>query len=235
MNMGKKTETAQKGRRVLEEAEKALDSKQRIFNAAVRLFAKKGFNGTGMRELAAEADVKLAAINYFYGSKIELLEAVLDEYFRRYQEMAEQALSKEDSPESGLRRFIQSAIAFFREHPDLIRIVFTELPYNIPEITQFKADRVNKLKQLFRREHLMHFAKLNGEPLLLEIVGPALTGMIAFHFLQRPVIEELSDISFDEAFYERYSEVITDLFLHGILGLGISNPSNSKRENDGKD
>ena len=35
------------------------DAKERIMRAAIRLFAAKGYSGTGLRELAREADVNL--------------------------------------------------------------------------------------------------------------------------------------------------------------------------------
>ena len=51
--------------------------KERIFRSAVYLFARHGFAGTGLRELAARAEVNLAMINYFYGSQKGLLKEIL--------------------------------------------------------------------------------------------------------------------------------------------------------------
>nr|MBA3839938.1 helix-turn-helix transcriptional regulator [Thermoleophilaceae bacterium] len=53
------------------------DTKQRILDAAERRFAAEGFDGTSMRAVTAEADVNLAAVNYHFGSKAALLEAVV--------------------------------------------------------------------------------------------------------------------------------------------------------------
>ena len=202
--------------------EATTNSKQRILDAAVRLFARKGYAGTGMRELAAEANVKLAAINYFFGCKLELLKAVLDEFFRRYAEVGEEALSGDDPPELKLRRFIRSAIGFFRENPCLLLIVLTEFPYDVPEIAEFKADRLRKLAEALRREELLPLEKLTGKPVPMKIIGPALTTIMASHFLLRPVLEKIPGVSFDEAFYERYPEVIADLFIYGLLGTSPS-------------
>ncbi len=46
-----------------------LAPKERIFCFAVYLFARHGFAGTGLRELAARAEVNLAMINYFIAPK----------------------------------------------------------------------------------------------------------------------------------------------------------------------
>ncbi len=53
------------------------DTKQRILDAAERLFGEEGFDGTSMRAVTAAADVNLAAVNYHFGSKAALLEAVV--------------------------------------------------------------------------------------------------------------------------------------------------------------
>ena len=45
------------------------DKKDAIISAAIALFAEKGFEGTSIRDIAARADVNLAMINYYFGSK----------------------------------------------------------------------------------------------------------------------------------------------------------------------
>ncbi|WP_143306045.1 TetR/AcrR family transcriptional regulator [Chitinophaga vietnamensis] len=47
-----------------------------ILAVAERLFADKGFHGTSVRDIAQEADVNIAMISYYFGSKDKLLEAV---------------------------------------------------------------------------------------------------------------------------------------------------------------
>ena len=45
------------------------DKKEHIINHAVELFAEKGFEGTSIRDLAARAEVNVAMVNYYFGSK----------------------------------------------------------------------------------------------------------------------------------------------------------------------
>jgi AcrR family transcriptional regulator len=55
------------------------ETQVRILDAAEELFMQHGFEGASMRMLTAKAGVNLAAINYHFGSKDALIEAV----FRR--------------------------------------------------------------------------------------------------------------------------------------------------------
>jgi len=54
-------------------------TKQRILGAAEALFAQHGFAGASLRQVTTAANVNLAAVNYHFGSKDNLIEAV----FRR--------------------------------------------------------------------------------------------------------------------------------------------------------
>lgn len=53
------------------------DTKTRILDAAEQLFARDGFHTTSLRTLTEQANVNLAAVNYHFGSKESLLQAVI--------------------------------------------------------------------------------------------------------------------------------------------------------------
>lgn len=59
----------------------AKDTKFRILNTAEALFAEQGFTQTSMRSITARAGVNLASVNYHYGSKKNLIQAVFKRYF----------------------------------------------------------------------------------------------------------------------------------------------------------
>jgi AcrR family transcriptional regulator len=146
------------------------------------------------------------------------LEAALDIFFQRYLEVAEQSLAGDDPPEQKMRRFIRSIVTFARNNKDLVRIAFTELPFDMPEIAAFKAERGRKIAALFQNKLLSAMEGRLPRPIRLEIVGPAFTGMLVSHFLHRPVLEGIFNTSFNEEFYERYAEEIADLLFYGVLG-----------------
>ena len=58
-------------------ARPVLQTKVRILDAAETLFMEHGFEATSLRALTATADVNLAAVNYHFGTKEELFQAVL--------------------------------------------------------------------------------------------------------------------------------------------------------------
>jgi AcrR family transcriptional regulator len=63
---------------ILTEAVTPLDTKTRILNAAEKLFGKNGFDATSLRDITAEAQVNLAAVNYHFQSKDSLIDAIIE-------------------------------------------------------------------------------------------------------------------------------------------------------------
>jgi AcrR family transcriptional regulator len=53
------------------------DTKDRILDAAERLFSDQGIRGVSLRAITGAAEANLAAVNYHFGSKDELIKAVL--------------------------------------------------------------------------------------------------------------------------------------------------------------
>lgn len=78
-----------------------MSTKNKILDAAESLFADKGFNGTSLREITSQAEVNLAAVNYHFGSKKELIKAVMSRYMNELSprlELALIAVCEQDSP-----------------------------------------------------------------------------------------------------------------------------------------
>jgi AcrR family transcriptional regulator len=87
------------------------DVKNRILDAAEKLFCEKGFDRTSVRELTAEAGCNLAAINYYFGGK----EKLYSEMFRRqFQMMIQGHLDTIDrvmsEPEISLEKLLRMII-----------------------------------------------------------------------------------------------------------------------------
>ncbi|HET7931721.1 MAG TPA: TetR/AcrR family transcriptional regulator [Rhodanobacteraceae bacterium] len=66
-------------------------TRQRILGAAEELFAERGFAGASLRQVTTAANVNLAAVNYHFGSKDNLIEEV---FHRRLDHLSEVRLAR---------------------------------------------------------------------------------------------------------------------------------------------
>jgi AcrR family transcriptional regulator len=89
-----------------------------ILDAAEKLFATKGFDGTSLRAITAEAGVNLAAVNYHFGSKEALIDAVIQrivapvnqQRLQRLDELEDEAGDARLDPGAVLLAFVDPAL-----------------------------------------------------------------------------------------------------------------------------
>lgn len=82
----------------------------RIREVAVRLFAQKGFEATGIRDIADQAGVKTSALYYYMDSKEDLLVDIMDSILRKLIAAAEESLVGAVSPPSKLVALVRAHV-----------------------------------------------------------------------------------------------------------------------------
>ncbi|HTS45468.1 MAG TPA: TetR family transcriptional regulator [Puia sp.] len=118
------------------------DKRDHIIEKAIELFASKGFEGTSIRDLAAAADVNVAMINYYFGSKEKLFEVLVEKkaaYTRGI--MDEIANDKTLSSIQKIERIIESYVERLFTNRKFHRVINQELITNQREtLTRIIAD-----------------------------------------------------------------------------------------------
>lgn len=83
------------------------DTKSKIIHVAQRLFAQKGYDGTSIRDIAGEADVNVASINYHFKNKENLYWRVFTESHHWLADEIEKLHQKTDSVENLMKEVFQ--------------------------------------------------------------------------------------------------------------------------------
>jgi TetR/AcrR family transcriptional regulator len=207
------------------------DPRQRILDAATRVFARKGYSASGVREIAAEAKVNLAMVSYYFGGKAGLFEAILTHFFDTVGKTAQEVLAVPAThPEERLATLVRVLLARLRQDPEVIRIALTELPLELPHIASFKASMLRTLVVPVMQEVISAFSGKRRRAYRMEMIGPALGSLLMFHFLMRPVIRQVFQVQFDDRFYEDFGNEITEFLLYGFIGLPPAAPSVTPHE-----
>ena len=76
------------------------NSKARILEAATALFARKGFDGTSIREICKTANVNLCMISYYWGGKQELYQGIIEDLLEKQLEYSKNFLDLNKDPKS---------------------------------------------------------------------------------------------------------------------------------------
>ena len=64
--------------KMTEELDEGQGTRERILSAAEALFAERGFDTVSLRDITGAADANVAAVNYHFGSKDKLIDAVIE-------------------------------------------------------------------------------------------------------------------------------------------------------------
>ena len=194
-----------------------LPPKERILHTAIYLFARYGFAGTGLREITTKAEVNLAMINYFFGSKKGLLKEIVSEFFMKYLSIARRELEGVDSLNIKLTRFIRSTVYFFDSERDALLVTITELPHDDPEIIEHKASWARQMALILEKEICRPLEQETGKEILATCIGPMLTSLMASRFLFAPIVDQVRDNIENPMSLDSYIEMICTLFLQGLI------------------
>jgi AcrR family transcriptional regulator len=141
------------------------DTKERIIDAAEMLFALKGFHGTSLRGITTEAGVNLAAVNYHFGSKQALIEAIFErrlqplnrERFARLAAVKEKAVQegRQPAPDDILRAFVEPTLFFRQSSPGARHFVTLVGRFFIDEDKAFRTIFLRQIGPLLQLVHGM--------------------------------------------------------------------------------
>jgi TetR/AcrR family transcriptional regulator len=107
-----------------------------ILRAAERVFARAGFAGARVADIARLAGIPKANLHYYFKSKRALYRAVLDNILRLW--LAETDIIRKDvDPRVALESYLRAKMRFSRLYPDASRVFANEIIHGAPEIGGF--------------------------------------------------------------------------------------------------
>jgi AcrR family transcriptional regulator len=99
---------------------------EQICDAALRLFARKGYHQTSVRELAEAAHLSVGALYTYIKSKEDILLLVYHRIFNLFQVKMSEAMIKSGDPTAQLRSAIEATLKLYDEYHDLILVLYQE-------------------------------------------------------------------------------------------------------------
>ena len=119
-----------------------------ILHAAEQVFARAGFVGASMSELAFAAGLPKSTLHYYFGTKEALHRAVLANILEMWLEGME-VIKADADPREALTLYIRHKMRLTAERPDASRVFANELLHGAPQIGDILR---SELKPLIRRK-----------------------------------------------------------------------------------
>ncbi len=176
-----------------------LTTEEKIKEAARKIFTEKGYSGARTRDIAEEAGINLALLNYYFRSKEKLFKIIIYEQIDELFGLIIPIIKDRTTDiQSKIDLIIESYFNLLSNNPDLPLFVLSELK-NEPENSKFK----DKLSSIL------------NDPTIVEILGQInpnispyhllmnLIGLIIFPFISKPIFETTGILNADN-----YKELI---------------------------
>lgn len=101
-------------------------TKENLLRAAIKVFAKNGFDGGSIEKISKAAKSHDRMIYYYFDSKSGLFLAVLEEIYRRFN-AAEAALELDlEQPVVALEMVVRFILNYYRKHPEFVTLLNEE-------------------------------------------------------------------------------------------------------------
>jgi TetR/AcrR family transcriptional regulator len=110
--------------------EVAEQTKRTMLEAALRIFAMRGFDGVSLRDIAEEAGTTHGLIRHYFGTKERLWQAAVDHAVARYAAalipVAKRAAEHTHDPILATKEGIRQFILISAHNPDIVRLILHE-------------------------------------------------------------------------------------------------------------
>jgi TetR/AcrR family transcriptional regulator len=201
--------------------EKNKDAEKDIINAARKVFYNKGFKEASMRDIATEANVNLAMVNYYFRSKENLFYIIFDEAFGiLYNKIAEIAKKESVDIIEKIKTIINEYSDFFNKQPHILIFILGEVFRNPEKIgirIRSKLQQSNAFSVLNKQ---FETAIINGiiKPVSTLSVLINILSLIIFPLLAKPLINEALNIDSNvmDSILESRKQDVADIIINSI-------------------
>ncbi len=204
---------------VTEQKRNPKESRSRILQAATTLFAAKGFDGTGVNEIADAAGLNKRMIYHYFGSKEGLYVEVLRDSYRRLLDMEREVGETGLPPLNKVKAYIRRYFYFLAQNEEFVKLLqweslqahrFSHLV--LPEITQTALPRLSAILENGVREGVFR-RDLDVRHLLISI------NAMCLHYFSRQHVYQFfwrRDMADPDMLEERLQHIL-DFTLRGML------------------
>ena len=199
--------------------ERDLSTETKIKEAAIRIFTAKGFNGCTSREIAKEAGINVALLNYYFKSKGQLFDIVIASVLNDFTFSLIDVLKSNMSLVNKARILIEKEYDYLSKHPERPSFIINELGKK--DKNYFEClDIVNELIETKIFQEVIE-AQASGEMRKVDLVSLMLLIMSNCHFpfMAKPMIKTIHSLE-DDQYNEHlmvHKQYVTEMLINYLF------------------
>jgi AcrR family transcriptional regulator len=127
------------------------DQRELILQRAAELFARGGYPGTSMNQVAEASGLSKATLYHYYKDKYALLVSIADSHVSRLQRIVREALLQEQSADARMRQLIASLVEEYADAQHAHRVLTEDVKFLAPEDRERILDKEREVVSGFAR------------------------------------------------------------------------------------
>lgn len=173
-------------------------TEQKIKEAARKLFTQKGFAATKTRDIANEAGINLALLNYYFRSKEKLFDIIMSENLEQFiRGVAVLMLDEKASVSEKLEKLISIYIDMLTQEPDLPIFIINTLRNNPSEMVIKMNAEIGAARDFFEKQIKR---EIKSGKIPQPVMDPFhlianMIGLTIFPFVARPLLMRRANIN----------------------------------------
>ena len=186
-----------------------------ILNAAIRVFAEKGYHKTTMSDIARQAEYAVGTIYLYFKDKQALYLALTDEKVDELIKRVKERIGKADGALEKIRALIEEEFVYFEENDDFFRIYFSQGSLDRWAIKD-KPSRETVEKMMQFLDYISGIIeKAQDENIIKKGLDPKRTAHLLGGMIKSVIIPWLKDKPAKNETLSGLSGFILDAFLNG--------------------
>jgi AcrR family transcriptional regulator len=191
----------------------AADKRRLILDAAVRVFARQGFNGCRVSDIADEAGVAYGLVYHYFRSKDEVLDTLFLERWNVLLEAIRETDQQDISPREKLYAIASFIVDSYRHDPDLMKVIIVEVTRAANSFGQTHLPKIREAYELIANI----VAKAQEEGAFKDTITPEFAAMAFYGAIEQVLtgwIFELLPQSDEE--YEQAKGFVVETICAGL-------------------
>ena len=201
-------------------------ARQTLLQSAIRLLNERGMGNVSLNDVAREAKLNPALVTYYFGTKDNLFQAVVEQVIGEWRAEILAAMPEDAGPEQALRSRARATMYFLRRYPYLTKLV-------IHQMMTVKSKEARFFIENFARVNFEEHRAILQRGVDDGVFQPIDPLFFFAHYISmgdlyatsRPMMERLAaSREDDDVRFKRFVDAAIDMLMNGIVAKSPRKP-----------
>lgn len=194
------------------------EKRARIVDAAIRVFARTGYHGARISDIAKEAGIAYGLVYHYFKNKDEILGTIFQERWSAFLQALESIAAGPGTTRAKLEQVAGLILGTYRVRPDWVQVLVFEIQRSRRFAEPGQVRAVGRLLQIVAR--ILRAGQESGE--LRPDFDPDLASTVFIGGLESLItalvlgVNRIDEADGEDVYYPRAASTVVDVFFRGV-------------------